>query len=148
MDGTPEAPTTHAEEQFSSDLGELIHIRNFLRGFCLVNFNPPPMESVDQLELAIDEAASNVMRHAYAGRLDGWIHLIAEAYEDRISVRLFHRGKPFDPEKVRPPSFDGTRDGGFGVYLIARSVDEVQYSIDEMGTNCITFVKKFTTSGE
>ena len=50
-------------------------------------------------------------------------------------------GKPFDPKEARPPSFDGSRDGGFGVYLISQSVDEVCYSRDAAGRNCISLTK-------
>ncbi|MDQ2731030.1 MAG: ATP-binding protein [Armatimonadota bacterium] len=149
MDDTTEGLTARAESRFSSDLNDLINIRAFLRGFCKDSFvPPPPLDKMDQLELAVDEAASNVMRHAYAGQPDGWLHLIAEADSSTIFIRLLHGGKPFDQEKVRPPAFDGTREGGFGVYLIAQSVDQVQYSTDEQGVNCIAFVKKFGESGQ
>ena len=40
--------------------------------------------------------------------------------------------------------FDGSRDGGFGVYIIAHCVDEVRYVHDERGENCIYLVKKRT----
>ena len=39
------------------------------------------------------EAASNVMRHAYGGRTDRRIQLEAEAFADRIVVRLHHLGR-------------------------------------------------------
>ena len=54
----------------------------------------------DQLELAVTEAASNIMRHAYQGRTDQPIQLVAEAFSDRIVIRLFHHGVVFDPETV------------------------------------------------
>ena len=99
-------------------------------------------ESLDQLELAVTEAASNIMRHAYQGHHDQPIRLVAEACHDRVIVRLFHQGRVFDPETVRPPAFDGSRDGGFGVYIITRSVDEVHYVHDEQQGHCVCLVKK------
>ena len=53
-----------------------------------------------QLELAVNEACSNIMKHAYHGRADQWIHLEAEAFPDRSSIRLHHLGDPFDPSTV------------------------------------------------
>src|SRR4029078_9331128 len=64
-----ELPLARAELEISSDLNELGRARAFVRAVC----RPLPgqaldEESVSQLELAITEAASNVMRHAYRGR--------------------------------------------------------------------------------
>jgi anti-sigma regulatory factor (Ser/Thr protein kinase) len=82
------------------------------------------------------------MKHAYHGRADQRIHLEAEAFPDHVAVRLHHLGDPFDPSAVPLPSFDGSRESGFGVYLITRSVDEVRYYRDERGGNCIALVKR------
>ncbi len=135
-------PIAHAELEISSDLKELARVRAFVRKFCQ-DLPSPALEEdrSDQLELAVTEAASNVMRHAYRGRTDQRIQIEADAFVDRISLRLYHLGEAFDPEAVRPPAFDGSREGGFGVYIIAQSVDEVRYSRDEQGRNCICLVK-------
>jgi anti-sigma regulatory factor (Ser/Thr protein kinase) len=42
---------------------------------------------------------------------------------------------------VSTPAFDGTEDGGFGMYIIAQSVDDVRYYRDERGRNTISLVK-------
>ena len=86
--------------------------------------DPLDADTIDQLELAMTEAASNVMRHAYRGRANRRIQLSAEVYEDRIVVRLHHLGQSFDPAAVRPPKFDGSEEGGFGLYIISRTMDE------------------------
>ena len=46
------------------------------------------------------------------------------------------------PDQVAPPVFDGTREGGFGVYLIRQLVDEVHYTRDSAGLCAIHLVKK------
>ena len=124
----------------SSDLKELGRARAFVRNVCsrLVDVDE---ETVSQLELAVTEAASNVMRHAYGGRTDRRIQLDAEVFPDRIVLRLHHLGQSFDPEAVRPPAFDGSQEGGFGMYIISQSVDEVRYHRDERGRNCISMIK-------
>jgi len=98
-------------------------------------------DSVSQLELAINEAASNIMSHAFGGRTDQQIQLDAEVFADRIVLRLHHLGESFDPGAVSMPAFDGTQDGGFGMYIIAQSVDDVRYYRDERGRNTISLVK-------
>jgi anti-sigma regulatory factor (Ser/Thr protein kinase) len=81
------------------------------------------------------------MKHAYHGRADQRIELDADAFPDRVSIRLHHLGDSFDPASVSPPALDGSRESGFGIYLISRSVDNVRYSRDERGRNCVTLVK-------
>ena len=81
------------------------------------------------------------MKHAYHGRADQWIHLEAEVFADKVSIRLHHLGDPFDPADGRPASARRLAVSGFGVYLITQSVDEVRYYRDERGRNCIALVK-------
>ncbi len=137
-----ELPLARAEMEISSDLHELARARAFVREVCRTLPGPALEEDgVSQLELAITEAASNVMRHAYGGRTDQQIQLDAEVFADRIVLRLHHLGETFDPNAVKTPAFDGTQDGGFGMYIIAESVDDVRYYRDERGRNCISVVK-------
>jgi sigma-B regulation protein RsbU (phosphoserine phosphatase) len=135
-------PLVHRELEITSDLKELARARAFVREVCAGLTPPPPEETIDQLELAVTEAASNVMRHAYGDRTDRRIQLVAEAFDDRIVLRLHHLGQSFDPAAVRPPVFDGSQEGGFGMYIISQSVDEVRYRRDERGRNCISMIKK------
>ena len=142
-DTESELPIASAQCETSSAAAELASIRAFVRTFC--QDLPAPVldeEGLSQLELAATEAASNIMRHAYHGRTDQRIQIAADAFADRMVIRLSHHGTAFDPGMVRPPAFDGSREGGFGVYLIAHSVDEVRYVPDEQGGNCICLVKK------
>jgi anti-sigma regulatory factor (Ser/Thr protein kinase) len=65
-----------------------------------------------------------------------------EADAEQVSVTLCHAGKPFDPEAAAPPVFDGSREDGFGLYLIRQSVDEVRYGQDDKGRCLIHLVQK------
>ena len=136
-------PLTCSEIEISSDLGELAHARAFVREFCRdIPGGALPQESTEELDLAVNEALSNIMKHAYRGRTDQRIQLGAAAFPDRVVFCLHHLGEPFDPAAVPPPAFNGSRENGFGVYMIAQSVDEVRYLRDERGRNCILLVKK------
>jgi phosphoserine phosphatase RsbU/P len=135
-------PLAHSELEIGSELKELSRAREFVREFC----RHVPGGLLDQdgaaaLELAVNEAASNIMKHAYHGRTDQRIQLDAEIVHRRVSIRLHHLGDAFDPTTVSPPALDGSRESGFGIYLITKSVDEVRYSRDERGRNCIALVK-------
>jgi sigma-B regulation protein RsbU (phosphoserine phosphatase) len=140
--GERRRPLARREMDIRSDLRDLVRAREFVRSFCRTLAGSPLEEDrVAELELAVNEAASNVMKHAYHGRADQRIHLEAEAFPDHVAVRLHHLGDPFDPSAVPPPSFDGSRESGFGLYLLTRSVDDVRYYRDERGGNCIALVK-------
>jgi PAS domain S-box-containing protein len=140
--GERRRPLAREELEISSDLRDLSRARKFVRTFCgTLPGSPLDEDRVAELELAVNEAASNVMKHAYHGRADQRIHLEADAFPDHVAVRLHHLGDPFDPSAVPPPFFGGSRESGFGVYLITRSVDNVRYYRDERGGNCIALVK-------
>ena len=138
------SPLQRAETEIGSDLKQLRAARKFVRAFCCA-LDVLDDDSVNALELAVNEAASNIMKHAYDGRRDQWIHLEAEAFPGRVSIRLRHLGKPFDPSEAAAPAFDGSRDSGFGAYIIMRSVDEARYYRDERGRNCIALTKSRNT---
>ena len=137
-------PFARSERTIRSDLKELRRARSFVREFCgTLPAGLLDEADVGELELAVNEAACNIMKHAYHGRPDQWIQLEAECVSERLSIRLHHLGDSFDPASVPPPAFDGSRESGFGVYLIANSVDDVRYSRDERGRNCIALTKVF-----
>jgi anti-sigma regulatory factor (Ser/Thr protein kinase) len=137
----PQHALARAELQIRSDLKELRRAREFVRLFCRDLAEPLDEDSVDKLELAVNEAASNIMKHAYQGCTDQLIEIDAVAFPDQVSVRLHHLGDPFDPSTTSPPVLDGSQESGFGIYLITQSVDETRYYRDERGRNCVALVK-------
>ena len=135
-------PLTQTELELRSDLSELHTARAFVRAVC--NALPGTLLTADhvaELELAVNEATSNIMKHTYHGRTDQRIHLEAETCPDQVVIRLYHWGEPCNPASVPPPALDGSHESGFGVYLIAQNVDDVRYYCDARGRNCIALVK-------
>jgi PAS domain S-box-containing protein len=133
---------SRSELDIRSDLKDLGDARAFVRTFCqTLPVGLLGQDDVTMLELAVNEAASNIMKHAYRGRTDQRITLEAEAFADRLFFRLHHLGSAFRPSTASPPALNGMRESGFGLYLIANSVDEVHYTRDQRGRNCIVLVK-------
>jgi len=135
------APDVHAVFPVVSQLEQLAPIRDFVEGFCQSLTPPLASERLTALILAVNEAAANVIRHAYAGRPDAPFQVVADSDAAQVRIGLHHQGIDFDPSTVPLPSFDGTRDGGFGVYMIAECVDDVRYARDADGTSRIELVK-------
>jgi sigma-B regulation protein RsbU (phosphoserine phosphatase) len=137
-----ERPLAHAEMDIQSNLADLGRARAFVREVC--RLAPSGLlgdREIEGLELAVNEAASNIMKHAYHGRRDQWIQLDGEAYSDRIAIRLHHLGDPFDLDAAPAPALDGSRESGFGIYLMTNSVSEARYSRDDRGKHCIALVQ-------
>jgi sigma-B regulation protein RsbU (phosphoserine phosphatase) len=132
-------PIARREMDISSNLQELRRVREFV---CEFSRGLLDEDSLGSLELAVNEAASNIMKHAYQGRADQWIHLEAEAFADYVSIQLHHLGDPFDPVAAPAPALDGTHESGYGAYIISQTVDQVRYYRDERGRNCVELVKK------
>ncbi len=98
-----------------------------------------------EVRLGVDEACANIIEHAYAGRA-GTIGVEITNDGQQVGITLHDNGRPFDPQGVGTP--DLTRyiktgkKGGFGLYLIHKTMDEVRY--DRSGeTNHLTLVKRF-----
>jgi phosphoserine phosphatase RsbU/P len=86
-------PMAWRELEIVSDLKQLRQARGFVRAFCGdLPGSPLDEDSTAALELAVNEAVSNIMKHAYHGRSDQWIRLEAEAFPDRVLIRLHHLG--------------------------------------------------------
>ncbi len=124
-----------------SDPRNLGQCREFLREACRALAPNASEEVVCDLELAFNEAVANVMEHAYEEREDQPIHLEARAEKARIAFRISHQGRTFDPAAAPPPAFDGSKDGGFGLFIMAHLVDDVVYGSDAQGRHTITLIK-------
>ena len=97
------------------------------------------------LNLALEEAVSNVMLYAYPPDTEGLVYVLAHIGEDRIDFRVSDNGIPFDPTVAAEP--DLTADvkdrpiGGLGIFLVKRIMDKVSYS-RENGKNILSMTKK------
>jgi serine/threonine-protein kinase RsbW len=101
-------------------------------------------EKFSELALAVHEAICNIIIHAYHRQPGRRIRLEADVCTQQVTVRIYDWGEAFDPTLTEPPGFDGSRESGFGVYIIAHSVDEVHHSRDTQGGNCISLRKSLS----
>jgi phosphoserine phosphatase RsbU/P len=134
-----------ASRTYSSELSQLAAMREFVGEACRPVWARPADEgALRELQLALSEAAANVIRHAYQGRPGQPIELTLDTTRDRIRLTLHHRGAPFEPGAAPPPEFDGSREGGFGVYMMDRLVDGVDYLREADGRSAVRLVKRRT----
>lgn len=94
------------------------------------------------LELAVVEAATNVVRHAYSGR-GGRVEVELVHEGKTISLSVLDTGTPFDPTLVPTPCEPDPKDpstwpdGGMGLPIIRAACDELRYT-SEGGKNRLT----------
>ena len=128
---------------YTSDLAQLTGMRSFVREACELSWGTTSCdETINLLILAFQEAATNVILHAYDGKEEQPIEVVVDVDDLQASISIYHEGRDFDPEGVQSPAFDGSRETGFGIYLIRQSMDEVEYFRGEQGRKGIRLVKK------
>jgi anti-sigma regulatory factor (Ser/Thr protein kinase) len=101
--------------------------------------------TIDDLQLATEEACTNVIRHGYGGQ-GGTIELSIEAAGGGVRVTVRDWGKSFDPEAVPIPDvtapLEERRLGGLGLYLMRHLMDEVSFEFDADEGNTLTMFKR------
>ena len=137
-----EIPLANDEVEIRSDLQQLRRVREFVRSFC-AGLSSAILEHTDKdaLVLAVNEAASNIMKHAYHGRKDQRIDLEGLAFRNRVVIVLRHSGEPFEPASVPSVELNGLRESGLGLPMLTRCVDEVRYYRDGRGRSCVALTK-------
>jgi len=83
-------------------------------------------DAMADLKLALTEAVSNSVRHAYGPDGDGHVAVTYELHPDRLGVEVVDDGAGFDPDEA--PSFDGEElsEGGLGIAIIKTIADELE----------------------
>ncbi len=78
---------------------------------------------ITRLVLAVDEASSNIIRHAYRDCTPGEIELTVTRARGSLRFRLRDFAPPVDSRCVRPRNLDECRPGGLGINLIDDIMD-------------------------
>jgi serine/threonine-protein kinase RsbW len=102
-------------------------------------------KAIYSLQLAADEAASNIIEHAYEGVSDGSLDISCDMQSDIIVIIMYDSGKSFEISKVKQPNIKADLSerqiGGLGVYLMRKLMDEVSYESNSTG-NMLTMTKR------
>ena len=113
-------------KEFSVESSSLKEIRNFARE--VLAKDPVFKSSMDDVVLALAEAAQNIVKHAYNGQPSGDIMRVEIKFDDKqLIVELFDKGKPAIPQNIKPRKLDDIRAGGLGTFFIGQIMDEVVF---------------------
>jgi len=107
-------------------------------------------DEVDKIEVAVDEACTNVLDHAYHDVFPKPpIDLEIETTGDTFIIDIIDHGLSFDFASYKPPVFPDHwikgQTRGVGLYLIKRCMDDVQYEQLPENMNRLRLTKKIKT---
>ncbi|HEX2865810.1 MAG TPA: ATP-binding protein [Ignavibacteriales bacterium] len=104
-------------------------------------------ETVDKIALAVDEACTNVIKHAYKYSPEGDIIVNISVNHNKMAVSITDHGTNFDPALVPEPDvkkyYRQHKIGGLGIYLMRKLMDEVNFSSVQGTKNQVVLIKYF-----
>jgi len=132
--------------ELTSDPGLLCAVRGAVERLTeSFGFSAPDCRAVTR---AVDEALTNIIRHAYSGRPDRPIEMFFRSVQRRanhkaaegLEILLCDRGPAIKPDQLCMRALEEVRPGGLGLHFIQQSMDIVEYKRAN-GTNRLRLVK-------
>ncbi len=97
---------------------------------------------VDNVELAFNEAFTNVSRHAYKSNKKGPVRIEIFIRHNHLEIRLEDYGESFNPDTIAEPDFQNLGEGGLGIWFMRHFMDEWIYKSETGGKNILRLIKK------
>ena len=131
----------------NSRLERLAEIADFIAdAACACGLNDAQTYDV---QMAVDEACTNVIEHAYRGKPDGTIDIGCERRGNEFVVTIQDFGERFNPQRVKAPEPRGPlsrrRIGGLGLFFMRQLMDRVEFDFASGRGNRVTMAKKIKT---
>ncbi len=122
-----------------SNTENLTLIRDFVREHAVANgFSD---DAINDIMLASDEAATNIMKHSYKANSSGEIEVSVVVIGEELEIILRDNGKSFNPNDIPSPNmekyFNEKRVGGLGLHLMRTLMDSVEYSAAKNGNKLV-----------
>jgi serine/threonine-protein kinase RsbW len=113
-----------------------------LTGIARLRGEAMSQEVLGDLKLALTEACTNSVRHAYAEG-DGMVEIVYELHPDRLVVEVRDQGEGFDPPSAATVlDGDELSEGGLGIAIIQALSDEFELGEGAQGGSRLRFVKR------
>jgi serine/threonine-protein kinase RsbW len=116
-----------------------------LTGIARLRAEPLSQEVLGDLKLALTEACTNSVRHAY-GNDEGTVEILYELYPDKLVVEVADQGEGFERPVGPGRAFDAGEiaEGGLGIAIIEALADEFEIRDREQGGSSLRFVKRLS----
>lgn len=130
-----EAAMKKMKLEFSSHTANLAPMRKRVRKF--LDAYPFSEKERMLMVLGVDEACTNIIRHAYQLRDDQPIALSMEGLRKCVRMRLRDYGKQVPAHEMRGREHDMIGPGGLGLRLMKNAFDQVDYILKPRGTEVV-----------
>ncbi|BAT52453.1 Putative Anti-Sigma regulatory factor [Nostoc sp. NIES-3756] len=134
----------HDQLTIKSELKLLNQVQQWFEDFCLKYLAQLGWTETQlyRLNLALAEGFTNAVRHAHRTLPpETTIEIEVSLWINKIELRIWDHGKPFDPNAIAEPEPGTLQVGGYGWFLLRRLTDRVEYERSEDGRNCLVIVK-------
>lgn len=105
-----------------------------------------PKETFD-VQMAVDEACTNIMEHGYGGDESGTIEIVCRQTDAGCAISIRDFGRAFDPDAVPEPDIEAPMEerpvGGLGLFFMRQLMDDVHFHFDEAEGNVLTLTKRW-----
>ena len=109
-----------------------------------------PIAAVEKIMLAVDEACTNIIKHAYKSSPEGEILLNVDYDDEKFTITIIDYGKSFNPANIPQPDlqkyYREHKVGGLGIYLMKSLMDDVKYTSIPGKYNQVLLSKNISTS--
>jgi serine/threonine-protein kinase RsbW len=127
-----------------SELKLLNQVQQWFEQFCLRYLTEYGWSDSQlyRLNLALAEGYTNAVRHAHRFLPpDTTIDIEVSLWSDRLEMRIWDHGSPFNPDAIAEPEPGTLQVGGYGWFLLRRLADHVVYERSDDSRNCLLIVK-------
>ncbi|HEX3134890.1 MAG TPA: ATP-binding protein [Planctomycetota bacterium] len=135
----------HHQLTISNDHAYLAQVRDLVsRGVSVGDF---PGHFLNRLQIAVDEAVTNIIEHGYAGQPRGSaaIDISVDVDSELFRIQISDNGLSFDPNQMSDVDIQSHvaagKAGGLGVFLMRKIMDQVDYQYQKGKKNQLTLVK-------
>ena len=132
--------TTLVDMEISGNPRSLSLIRRILCS-CAASV-PLPAAFLNDIKLAVTEACTNIIKHAFKYDQNRKFSLAIQVCDDFFLIHVTYTDTDFNPDAIPLPDLSNIKEGGLGVFIIRNIMDNIHYATDPAtGTVLLRMIK-------
>lgn len=139
-----EQKSKHFELEVESKLKNLAIIGDFIAN-AMKQLGIEHTQDIFKVQLAVDEACTNIIKHAYTREGEGQIIICCSLSDNTLLVTIKDWGKCFAPNSVPRPNTKAAlserKEGGLGIFLMRELMSEIRFTFNKEEGNKLTMIK-------
>ena len=127
--------TINEQKKFFGELDKIPEMRKWV--IDLLEKGKVADSIIADIKVALSEALANIFRHAYKDEIVKPVRIKVMTDNEKAIISLRDFGRKFELSNYVPPDLNKATKGGYGVYMIRKLMDGVQYFPREIGTELL-----------